>query len=416
VALATPKIGDDDDAIHERAERAREPRIVHTAREDPGIRTVNAVQPMSMELVAPEEVGVDRARLELFLARARLEVEEGVLPSVQVAAARHGRLVAFDTYGDATNDSRYITQSVGRNVVAATVWKLLGDGLLALDERVGDVIPEFATNGKEVVTVEQVLTHTAGFPFAPLGYPKMLDRATRLEAFARWRLDWPPGSRLQFHLTSAAWVIAELTERKTGATFPEYLRGEIVEPLGLGLVLPLPAEQYHEVLAVPVAIDRTSDEQEVDPWGPWYLANPDVLAAGEPSHSIVASAADLVMLLQALLHSGLWREETITDATRIRRSEAPYGEQIYGGSDAIANLGLFCLVTGAVGGDWTPRTGSARTFGNSGAPCQMAYMDPETGTSFAFLTNGYPLAGYDYSLQGDNRKINIGNLGNDLVA
>jgi CubicO group peptidase (beta-lactamase class C family) len=371
---------------------------------------------MSMELVPAEEVGIDRRRLDLFLARARLEVDGGVLPSAQVAVARHGRLVAYETHGEATNERRYILQSVGRNVVAAAIWKVLGDGLLQLDERVADVIPEFATNGKDAVTVEHVLTHTAGFPFAPLKFPAMLDRRSRLEAFARWRLDWPPGSRLQFHLTSAAWLIAELVERRTGAAFAEYLRREIVEPLGLGLILPLPAEQYDEVLAAPVAIDRTSDEQQVDPWGPWYLASPEVLAAGEPSHSIVASAADVALLLQALFHSGLWDEQTVADAIRVRRSEAPAGERIYGGSDEIAHVGLFCMVSGATGGTWTPITGSPRTFGHRGAPCQLAFMDPETGTSFAFLTNGYPLAGYDYSLQGVNRIINIGNLGNDLVA
>jgi len=261
-----------------------------------------------------------------------------------------------------------------------------------------------------------VLTHSAGFPFAPLGYPKMLDRATRLEAFARWRLDWPPGTRLQFHLTSAAWIIAELVERRTGRAFADYLRTEIVEPLGLGLVLPLAVDRYHEVLAEPVAVDRVSDDQEVDPWGPWYLANPDVLAGGEPSHSIVGSAADLVMLFQALFHSGLWDEATVADAIRVRRSEPPFGEQLYGGSESVANVGLFCMVVGSVGGNFTPRTGSARTFGHTGAPCQMAFMDPDAGTSFAFLTNGYPLSGYDYSVQGVNLSINIANLGNDLVA
>ena len=371
---------------------------------------------MSMELVSPDDVGVDRTRLDLFLTRVRFEVEQGVLPSAQVAVARHGRLVAFETYGDSTNDHLYITQSVGRNLVAATVWKLLGDGVLALDERVVHVITEFANKGTDVVTVEHVLTHTAGFPFAPLGYPKMLERSKRLDAFGRWRLDWPPGSRLQFHLTSAAWVIAELVERRTDLAFAEYVRSEIVEPLGLGFVLPLPEEQFHKVLAVPVAVDRTSDDQEVDPWGPWYLANPEVLACGEQSHSIVGTAADLAMLFQALFHSGLWDPETVDDAIRIRVSEAPYGEQIYGGGAAVSNVGLFCMVTGEVGGNQTPRTGSARTFGHQGAPNQMAFMDPDTGTSFAFLTNGYPLAGYDYSLQGVNRTINIGNLGNDLVA
>jgi CubicO group peptidase (beta-lactamase class C family) len=374
------------------------------------------MQLMSMELVAPEDVGIDRRRLDLFLSRARLEVDSGALPSAQVAVARHGRLVAFETYGAATSDSRYILQSVGRNVVAAAVWKVLGDGLLRLEERVADVIPEFGTNGKDAVTVEHVLTHSAGFAFAPLGYPAMLDHQSRLAAFAKWRLDWPPGSRLQFHLTSAAWVIAELVERRTSLPFAEYLRTEITEPLGLGLMLPLPADRYHEVLAAPVAIDRTSDDQQVDPWGPWYLANPEVLAGGEPSHSVVGTAADVAMLFQALFHSGLWDEATVADAIRPHRSEAPFGDRLYGGSDEIANVGLFCLVSGTVGGNYTPRTGSARTFGHGGAPCQLGFMDAETGTSFAFLTNGYPLAGYDHTVQGTNRKINIANLGNDLLA
>ena len=374
------------------------------------------MQPMSMELVSAEDAGVDPARLELFVSRARLEVDQGILPSVQVAVARHGRLVAFETYGSATNDTKYILQSVGRTVVAATVWKLLGEGLLELDQPIAEVIPEFGTNGKDEVTLEHVLTHTAGFPFAPLGYPKMLDRKTRLAAFGRWHLDWEPGSRLQFHLTSAAWVIAELVERRTGMPFDEYLRTAIVEPLGLGFILPLPAEQYDStVLAAPAAIDRTSDEDQVDPWGPWYLADPDVLAGGEPSHSVVGSAADVAQLLQALFHSGLWDEATVNDAIRIRRSEAPWGERIYGGSEEVVNIGLFCLVSGTTGWSLTPRTGSAATFGHSGAPCQLGFMDPQTGTSFAFLTNGYPLAGYDHSLQGTNRQIVLGNLGNDLI-
>ena len=366
--------------------------------------------------VDPEEAGIDPGRLDIFLRRVRLEVDHGSLPSAQVAVARNGRLVAFETYGEATPEKRYILQSVGRTIVAGAVWKLIGDGLLDGAERVGDIVAEFATNGKEVVTVEQVLTHTAGFPFAPLGYPKMLERTKRLEAFSKWRLDWEPGSRLQFHLTGAAWVIAEVVERRTGLPFAEYLHAEIVEPLGLGLLLPVPAEQYHDVLAVPVATDRVSDDQEVDPWGPWYLANAEVLAAGEPSHSIAGTAADVALFFQALLHSGLWKDDVVEEATRIHVSTQPAGERLYGGSDETANLGLFCMIAGGVGGSWTPRTGSPRTFGNGGAPCQLAFMDPDTGTSFAFLTNGYPLAGYDYSRVGVNRIINIANLGNDLVC
>jgi CubicO group peptidase (beta-lactamase class C family) len=374
------------------------------------------MQPLSQDLVEPASVGVDDARLRSFLERVRIEVHQGGLPSAQVSVASRGRLVAFETIGDARPDQRYILQSVGRTIVAATTWKLLGEGLLSLDERVGDAIPEFAANGKEAVTVEQVLTHTAGFPFAPLGYPNMLDREQRLGAFGRWRLDWEPGSRLQFHLTGAAWVIAELVERRTGLTFQQYLEHEIVGPLGLGIQLGVPAEDYERTVVAPSAIDRTSEDQEVDPWGPWYLANADVLAAGEPSHSIVATAAEVALFFQALRHSGLWKPEWVAEGTRIRRSEPPFGERLYGGSPEILNVGLFCTVAGEAGGSWTPRTGSPRTFGSGGAPCQLGFMDPDTGISFAFLTNGYPMSGYDYSPAGVNRRINIANLGNSLAS
>lgn len=370
---------------------------------------------MSYELASPQQVEVDPARLQIFLSRARLEVDQGVLPSVQVAVARHGRLVAFETYGDATNDKKYILQSVGRNVVAAVVWKLLGEEILHLDERIADVIPEFGTNGKEIVTLEHVLTHTAGFPVAPLGYPKMLDREKRLEAFAKWRLDWEPGSRLQFHLTSVAWVVAELIERRTGLSFADYARSEVIEPLGLGFVLPLAKEDYERTLAVPTETDRKSPDEEVDPWGPWYLANPEVLSAGEPSHSIVGSAADVALLGQAVLSSPLWKREIVDDAIRPRVSAQPYGGQLYGGSPEIANVGLFVVVSGDNGGAlFTPRTGSPRCFGHRGAPCQLGFADADTGISFAYLTNGYPLTGYDYSINGVNRIISISNLANDM--
>jgi CubicO group peptidase (beta-lactamase class C family) len=371
---------------------------------------------MSMELVAPEEVGVDPRRLAVFLDRARLDVDNGALPSVQVAVAAKGRLVAFETYGDSSNEKKYILQSAGRNVVAAALWKVLDDGLVKTDLRIAELIPEFGTNGKDVVTLEQVCTHTAGFPFAPLGYPKMLSREARLEAFSKWRLDWEPGSRLQFHLTAQAWVIVELVERLYDMTFAEFLRTQIVEPLGLGFRLPLPPEEFEEVLAVPVATDRTSDDQEVDPFGPWYLNNPEVLSGGEPSHSMVGSAADMVLLHQAFLHSGLWKPETIEDATRIRVSEAPWGERLYGGSPEIANVCLMLMVAGEVGGSWTPRAGSPRTFGMGGAPFQLCFTDPDADTWFAYLTNGYPMSGYDHTVTGISRKINIGNLGNDLIA
>ena len=60
---------------------------------------------------------------------------------------------------------------------------------------VADIVPEFASNGKGVVRVDQLLTHTAGFPAAPFRALDWLDLSTRLRRFADWRTDWEPGNR-----------------------------------------------------------------------------------------------------------------------------------------------------------------------------------------------------------------------------
>jgi CubicO group peptidase (beta-lactamase class C family) len=371
---------------------------------------------MSRELADPARLGVDPARLDLLRRRVRLEVESGRLPSCQMALAMEGRLVAFDSFGDTTPSTRYILQSASRPVLAAVLWKLIGEGRVDPSDRVASIVPEFGTRGKDVVSVEQVATHTAGFPFAPLGYPKMLDRKQRLAAFAKWRLDYEPGTRLQWHLTSAAWILAEIVERVTSLPFPEYLRTQLVEPLGLDIELGVPVERQRGSVAPMVATDRRSDDEKVDPWGPWFLSDPNVLAAGEPSHSVVATAADAALFYQALFHSGLWTLEAITEGTRIRVTAAPAGEAIYGGSRLPVSVGLFTVVRGDHPGGGLPATASPRAFGMFGAPCQFSFMDPDVGLSFAFVTNGYPLAGYDHSRAGRNCAISIGNLAADVLA
>lgn len=361
---------------------------------------------------------VDQTRLATLLDLIRRQVEDGPLPSAQVAVAHDGRLEAFETYGDARPDTRYVLQSVGRSLVAGAVWKLIGDGLLDVGERVAAIVPEFAPNGKEAVTVEQVLTHTAGFPFAPLGLSKALDREQRLAAFGRWRLDYPPGTRFQFHLTSSAWLIAEITERRTGLAFADYLRERITAPLGLSSIeLGVPVDRQPGTVAPMLATDRTDDTQEPDPWGPWYLADPKVLAAGEPSHALVATAADVALYFQALFHSGLWKPEAVAEGVRIRFTDHPHGERIYGGGGGPrTSMGLFVTVAGPDAGSSLPSAGSPALFGSAGAAYQLGFMDPESGLSFACLCNGYPLAGYDHSPRGTALLDDIANLAAGLVG
>jgi CubicO group peptidase (beta-lactamase class C family) len=355
---------------------------------------------------SPDDVGIHPGRLALLLDRVRQDVESGPLPSAQVAVARHGRLVAFETFGDATAETRYILHSAGRPVLAAAVWLLLGRDQLGLEERVADIIPEFGANGKEEVTVFQVLTQTAGFPLAPLRYPDLTDRSKRLEAFSKWRLTYEPGTRFEFHLTSAAWVMAELVERRTGRPLAEHIRAEITEPLGLSVELGVPEERQRDTVAPVLPLEGSAGPIDDSPYSPWFVRNQALVAAGEPSHTMVATAADMVLFYQALYHSAIWDPDTVVAGTRAQVTMDITGS--YGTTTHVGRSGLFVMVEG-------PPTASAATFGHSGAPSQLTWCDPEVGLSFAFLHNGYGPTGYDKSRSGASRSTVISALAGELV-
>jgi hypothetical protein len=57
-------------------------------------------------------VAIDPNALSALLTRARREVDDGLLPSCQVAVARDGELVALETIGEATDASRYVIFSL----------------------------------------------------------------------------------------------------------------------------------------------------------------------------------------------------------------------------------------------------------------------------------------------------------------
>jgi CubicO group peptidase (beta-lactamase class C family) len=285
--------------------------------------------------------------------------------------------------------------------VAAAVWILIGEGLLDPAKPVAHYVPEFATNGKEAVTVEQVLLHTAGFPNAPMDPVEGGDAVTRVKRFTEWRLEWAPGSRFEYHAVTAHWVLAELIERASGRDFREYVRTEILDPIGLTKLrigVPL-AEQGDINELVDTGEPATRDElmaamgipelpvTEVTPEALLGFNEPAVRAVGVPGGGGISTAADLARFYQALLHdpAGIWDAAVLADAKTNVRNTFPD----FLGTPANRTLGL--VLAGDDGRSnlrGMGKTVSAATFGHNGAGGQIAWADPETGLSFVYLTNG----------------------------
>ncbi len=345
---------------------------------------------------------IARSAVDALVERARREIDEGLLPSCQLALALDGELIEQFTLGDHLgDDSRYATFSAIKGVVYTATWQLLAEGSLRLDQRVAELVPAFGTNGKEAVTIEQLICHRGGFPLAPLGPADWADRGKRLEVFGRWKLTAEPGT-YAYHVTSAHWVLAEMLEVIDGIDFREALRRRLFDPLGLKrLELGVPVERTGDInLAVAVGEPATAEEFEAaigvkgvapDQWSDDAAVasvQPEHLEVGSPGGGGVSTAGDLARFYQALLHNrgGLWDPYWLHEGTAVVRVSD--WDMLFA---APANRTIGMVVAGddgRAGARGFGRTNSPATFGYNGFGGQMAWADPATGLSFAYLTNG----------------------------
>ncbi len=337
-----------------------------------------------------------------LLSRVRRDVDEGLLPAAQIALARNGEVVAAESFGSASNESLICLFSATKGIVYAAAWLLFQDGRLAEDERVADIIPEFASHGKDQVTVQQLFTHTSGFPQAPFAPLQWNSKEETLQRFSQWRLNWEPGSRCEYHATSSMWVIAEIIERRGGMPYAEFIRKRVLDPLGMASIfVGLPDAENARVLPVTHEGAPPTEEDyaklgmrvpaEINEETLLAFNRPEVRAVGAPGAGAFANAQDLALFYQALLHGGLdgvevWNQDTLASARRIRT-----GELVDAASKQLANRGLGILICGERGGAFRGfgKANSPLAFGHPGSGGQLAWADPATGLSLAFLTPGH---------------------------
>ncbi len=363
----------------------------------------------------PEDVGIASGKLEELFARAEKEVREGLLPSAQIAIARNGRIAGMRTFGtvmhagreaEATNETLYCVFSSTKALTSAAGWLLMQEGKLGTDEIVADIVPEFGTNGKGGIRVEQLFTHTAGFPHAPFRLSEFLDRERRLERFAEWELNWEPGSRFEYHATSSMYVIAEIIERRSGIAYGEFIRGRIAEPLGLDdLWVGLPRELHGRVADCVHVGEALTDADyralgvppppltEVTEEAILSFNLPEVREAGIPGGGGTMTAAELALFYQGLVNNGtsldgeqIWQPATLRSALEVRTGELR--DELMG---HLVHRALGVVIAGdeSRNARGFGHTNSELAFGHGGAGGQIGWADPATGISLGYCTNGH---------------------------
>jgi D-alanyl-D-alanine carboxypeptidase len=160
--------------------------------------------------------------------------------------ARHGKVLLARTYGHADAerkipieaDTPFHIGSVGKMLTAVLVAKLVDEGRLSFSTKVGDVLADYPD--KEVaskVTVQQLLTHTAGLGtfFESPGYVPARTYETATEELAVYRgerLHFEPGSSYRYSNAGYS-LLAAMLEKITDRRYQDLVRERVLIPLGM---------------------------------------------------------------------------------------------------------------------------------------------------------------------------------------
>ena len=151
---------------------------------------------------------------------------------------RDGSPVLEQYWAPYVAEDRALVYSASKTFTASAIALAVGEGLLALDDRIVDLLPEAWASVAEPsgsvaqLTVHHVLSMSTGHDADVL---ERFDPAAPQE-WARIFLSTPPqapvGSRHVYN-NGASWLLGELIRTRTGADLLDYLRPCLLEPLGI---------------------------------------------------------------------------------------------------------------------------------------------------------------------------------------
>ena len=323
-----------------------------------------------------------------------------------VAVYADGRSVVDIWAGraDPTTDRPWAADTVAnifsctKGLMATLVNQLIQEGTVDPDAPLARYWPEFAAQGKELVTVRQVLSHQAGL--AAIAGDFTLDEALSwipvVEALAAQGTNWPPGSRHGYHMRSFGWLTGELVRRVTGRTPGQAWAERVAGPLGLSAWIGLPVAEHDRCarllppdgppldIAALLGADSLTARVFNGPSGLFHYDDmwnrPELRSAVIPSSGGIADARSLARTYAACIGEvdGVRLLEPATAAAAaVTHAEGP---------DAVL-LVPTAFGLGYMVGPSLPPGAHPGAFGHAGAGGSLAYADPDAGLGFGYVMN-----------------------------
>ena len=185
-------------------------------------------------------------------------IDDHLIPGAVLIVGHHGKVVYRRCYGSRslepvqermTLDTVFDMASLTKPLMTATaVMQLYEQGKLSPNDPVSKYVPDFAANGKQDITIRQLLTHYSGLPpDISLADPWEGKQEAYTRAFAVKPIH-PPG--VQFVYSDVNFIVlGALVEKISGLTLDEYAQRFIIKPLGLTHTRYLPPVSWKPSIA-----------------------------------------------------------------------------------------------------------------------------------------------------------------------
>jgi len=334
------------------------------------------------------------AALDAAVARG---IERGDCPGAVVLVLHKGEVVHRKAYGNAavepaarpmTADAVFDMASLTKPIATAlAIHVLVERGKLQLDAPVAKYRPSFGKNGKDAITVEQLLLHTsglaAGSPVADYagGLAKGLEK---IDALAT--LD-PPGSRFRYSDLNFI-LLGHLVEVASGQPLDAFCREHTFGPMGLK------ETTFNPRAALQARFVPT--EKADGKFLAGVVHDPRARAlAGVAGHAgLFSTADDLARFARVILGNGTIDGKEVIPAAAIRRLTTPVPVPLAKGEDppkGKRTLGFD--VQTSYSGNRGSRFPAETSFGHTGFTGTSIWIDPASQTAVVFLSSRVHPAG-----------------------
>jgi CubicO group peptidase (beta-lactamase class C family) len=347
-------------------------------------------------------------------------------------AYHHGEKVV-DLWGGIRNketgepwekDTMVVVHSATKGLAAMTLAIAHSRGWLDYEERVATYWPEFAQQGKETITVRQLLAHQAGlFAFdEPVDRSVVADLDRLAVVLARQRPTWEPGTRQAYHALTLGFYEGELMRRVDPGhrSLGQFFQDEIASALGEDVYIRLPEDIPNARLAIlsppsrlrmltgfplRLTLDAMNPHSNIyralvtNPGSAVYQDEQRVYARNfeVPSGGGVGTARGIAHAYGAFAAGG--RELGLRSET-LDVLAAPATHPTHGFYDECMKADGMQFSLGFMKSTPTWQFGGACSFGSPGAGGSLGYADPEAGVGYAYVTSQMGTA-----LTGDPRDV-----------